>query len=129
MKRPASNRSDAGPRTGAGRSADHAPGVAAVLLATNTIACAIPILLVALVKLVLPFKPVRRVVDPVLNTLATAWISVNNGMKGDELAPTITTKCGRGSKLGAAFLMVGARQRGCGRTRGSVGGGVAGWRY
>ena len=35
----------------------------------------------------------------------------------------------RGSKLGATFLMVGARQRGRGQARGSVALGVAGWRY
>jgi len=58
--------------------------LAAVLLAVNTIACAVPILLVAVVKLVLPFKPVRRVVDPVLNTLATAWIGVNNAVLWDD---------------------------------------------
>ncbi len=34
---------------------------------------------VALIKFLLPFKPVRRAVDPILNAIATTWISGNNG--------------------------------------------------
>ena len=54
--------------------------LAAVLLVANTLFWGLAILLVAVVKLVLPFKPVRRVVDPVLNVLATGWIGVNNAL-------------------------------------------------
>ena len=51
---------------------------AAVVLATNVLvfcACIVPM---ALIKLALPFKPVRRVVDRVLNALASTWIRINS---------------------------------------------------
>ncbi len=53
-------------------------GLAAVVLATNVLvfcACIVPM---ALIKLVLPFKPVRRVVDRILNALASTWIRINS---------------------------------------------------
>ncbi|MBI5279606.1 MAG: acyltransferase [Burkholderiales bacterium] len=50
---------------------------AGVLLILNTIACCLPLFVLAVVKLVLPFDAVRRRVDPMLNALATAWVTCN----------------------------------------------------
>ena len=53
--------------------------IAFVLLAVNTLFWCALLLLVSVVKLVLPFAPVRQVVDPILNSIATAWIACNSG--------------------------------------------------
>jgi len=52
--------------------------VAAVLLTLNTIFWCALLFLLALVKLVLPFAAVRRIVDPLLNAVAANWISGNS---------------------------------------------------
>ena len=44
----------------------------------NTVLCCIPLFLVALVKLVLPIKPVQNGCRRVLTAIATFWIGVNN---------------------------------------------------
>ncbi len=50
----------------------------ALLAATlNTLAHAVPLLLVATLKAVLPFAAVRRAVDPLLTGVAESWIAVN----------------------------------------------------
>ena len=56
--------------------------VALALLATslNTLVHAIPLLLAAAVKAVLPFRRVRRAADPVLTGAAESWIAVNTAM-------------------------------------------------
>jgi 1-acyl-sn-glycerol-3-phosphate acyltransferase len=50
------------------------------LLVVNTLFWCLLLMVIALVKLVLPFAPVRRRVDPVLNALATAWIACNGAI-------------------------------------------------
>ncbi len=49
------------------------------LLGLNTLFWAPLLLALALLKLVLPFKAVRRAIDPLLNGIATAWIACNGG--------------------------------------------------
>jgi 1-acyl-sn-glycerol-3-phosphate acyltransferase len=49
------------------------------LLVINTLFWCALLFALALVKLLLPFKAVRRRVDPVLNAVATAWIACNSG--------------------------------------------------
>lgn len=52
--------------------------VAAVLLALNTLLWCTPLFVLALLKLVLPFRAVRLALDPVINGIATGWISGNS---------------------------------------------------
>jgi 1-acyl-sn-glycerol-3-phosphate acyltransferase len=54
--------------------------LAFALLALNTIAWCGLLFALALVKLVLPLRVVRRHVDPALNAIATAWIAFNGGI-------------------------------------------------
>ena len=51
--------------------------VAAVLLVCNTLFWCVLLFALALVKLLLPLQAVRRRIDPMLNGLATAWVSCN----------------------------------------------------
>jgi 1-acyl-sn-glycerol-3-phosphate acyltransferase len=51
--------------------------LASVVLGLNTLLFVPAIMPFALLKLVLPFKSVRRVIDPAMNWLATGWIGVN----------------------------------------------------
>ena len=53
--------------------------IAALLLLLNTLFWIGPLLALALVRLVLPFKAVRRRIDPGLNAIATTWIAGNSG--------------------------------------------------
>ncbi len=53
--------------------------IAFLLLAVNTLFWCTLLLLVSVVKLVLPFAPVRQRIDPILNAIATAWIACNSG--------------------------------------------------
>lgn len=48
-----------------------------VALVLNTLVCSATLLPLAAIRLVLPFAAVRRRVDPVLNAVATGWISGN----------------------------------------------------
>lgn len=48
------------------------------LLAANSVVHILPLLLVALIKAVLPFTPVRQACNRVLMALAASWISVNS---------------------------------------------------
>ena len=50
------------------------------LLIANTLFWCLLLLGVSIAKLVLPFASVRRRIDPVLNRLATAWISCNGAI-------------------------------------------------
>jgi len=52
--------------------------LAFVLLVVNTLFWCLLLLLLALVKLLLPLEPVRKVIDPTLNAIATAWVSCNS---------------------------------------------------
>jgi len=54
--------------------------LAMLLLAINTLIWAPILLAIAAVKFALPFKPVRRRVDPLLNGVATAWITCNGAI-------------------------------------------------
>lgn len=49
-----------------------------VLLANSVVFCALMVPF-ALIKLLLPFAPVRRAIDRVLNKIPELWIGVNNG--------------------------------------------------
>ncbi|MFP5405582.1 MAG: acetyltransferase, partial [Gammaproteobacteria bacterium] len=51
--------------------------IAAALLTLNTLFWCVLLFVFALVKLVLPFRPVRAAIGPVLNALATSWIACN----------------------------------------------------
>ncbi len=53
--------------------------IASLLLALNALFWVPILLLFAIVKLVLPFKVVRLLIDPVLVAIAEAWISCNSG--------------------------------------------------
>jgi len=52
--------------------------IALVLLVLNTLFWCLLLFFVALVKLSLPFKGVRRRLDPLLNSIAASWISGNS---------------------------------------------------
>ena len=54
-------------------------GVALALLVVNTLWWCGLLFLLALVRLLLPGRAVRRVLDPLLNAVATAWIGGNSG--------------------------------------------------
>jgi 1-acyl-sn-glycerol-3-phosphate acyltransferase len=55
-------------------------GLLAFLLLVLNVLCWVPILMLfAVVRLVLPFKAVRLVIDPILTAIAEAWISGNSG--------------------------------------------------
>jgi 1-acyl-sn-glycerol-3-phosphate acyltransferase len=53
--------------------------IAIVLLVLNTLFWCLFLFAFSLVKLVLPFPPVRKAIDPVLNAIATGWIAGNSG--------------------------------------------------
>ena len=53
--------------------------IASMLLGLNALFWVPILLLFAVVKLVLPFKAVRLVIDPILVAIAEAWISCNSG--------------------------------------------------
>jgi 1-acyl-sn-glycerol-3-phosphate acyltransferase len=53
--------------------------IAFLLLVINTLFWCALLLVLALVKLVLPFTAVRSRIDPLLNAIATAWIACNSG--------------------------------------------------
>ena len=53
--------------------------IAALLLLLNTLFWIGPLLALALVRLVLPFKGVRLRIDPWTNAFATQWIAGNSG--------------------------------------------------
>jgi 1-acyl-sn-glycerol-3-phosphate acyltransferase len=53
--------------------------IAFLLLAVNTLFWCTLLFAFALVKLVLPFQPVRKRIDPILNGIATLWVACNSG--------------------------------------------------
>ncbi|MBC5767101.1 acyltransferase [Ramlibacter albus] len=53
--------------------------IALALLCTNTLFWTIPLVALALVKLALPLAPVRKRIDPLLNSIASCWIACNSG--------------------------------------------------
>ena len=53
--------------------------IAFFLLVINTLFWCSLVFVFSLVKLALPFAPVRRRVDPLLNAIATAWVACNSG--------------------------------------------------
>jgi 1-acyl-sn-glycerol-3-phosphate acyltransferase len=48
------------------------------LIILNTLLCFIPVMILALFKIVLPFPSVRAVLNVVLDYIATMWIGINN---------------------------------------------------
>lgn len=55
-------------------------GFGTLLLATNTLLHVPPLLLVALVKAILPLRPVRRACDWLLTSIAASWIGLNTAL-------------------------------------------------
>ncbi len=53
--------------------------IAALLLGFNTLAWCSLLFAFAVIKLLLPFEPVRVRVDRILNAIATAWVACNSG--------------------------------------------------
>ncbi|MDF2463953.1 MAG: acyltransferase [Ramlibacter sp.] len=53
--------------------------IAFLLLAINTLFWCTLLFAFALVKLALPFQPVRKRIDPILNGIATLWVACNSG--------------------------------------------------
>jgi len=49
-----------------------------ILYGLNTIVCCIPLFIIALVKVILPVKPVQNGCRRILTGIATGWIAVNN---------------------------------------------------
>lgn len=54
-------------------------GLASTLLVINTLIWCGPLILLALVKVILPFTFIRKLLDPVLVAIAELWISGNKG--------------------------------------------------
>ena len=54
--------------------------IAALALACSTVIGFTLMMPFALLKLLLPFKPVRRVFDAVINGIGESWIGVNNAL-------------------------------------------------
>ncbi|NKI34527.1 acyltransferase [Wenzhouxiangella sp. XN79A] len=54
--------------------------VAMLLLSLNTVVHCVPLLLLAVMKVVLPFRPLRRALTTLLTGIAESWIGVNNWM-------------------------------------------------
>jgi 1-acyl-sn-glycerol-3-phosphate acyltransferase len=52
----------------------------ALLLATNSLIHVPPLLVVAVVKAILPLRPIRRVCDWLLTAIAASWIGINTAM-------------------------------------------------
>ena len=52
--------------------------LAAAVLALNTLLIALALLPPALLKLLLPLKPLRRRCDRLMNALASGWVAINN---------------------------------------------------
>ncbi|MBE7417936.1 MAG: acyltransferase [Ideonella sp.] len=53
--------------------------LAALLLTANTLWWCLPLFVLALVRLALPFPAVLRALDPLLNGIATTWVAGNSG--------------------------------------------------
>jgi len=53
--------------------------IAALLLVANTLLWCLPLFVLALVRLALPFPAVLRTLDPLLNGIATTWVAGNSG--------------------------------------------------
>ena len=49
-----------------------------ILIVLNTLACFVPVMLLAVCKFFLPFPAVRAVLNVILDQIATFWIAVNN---------------------------------------------------
>ena len=56
--------------------------ISAMLLGLNTLFWCLSLFAFALVKLVLPLRPVRKIIDRILNFIATCWIAGNSGWMG-----------------------------------------------
>ena len=57
-------------------------GVLGILLyVVNTLFWAIPLVLLALFKLLLPVAAIRKQFSHILNSMASCWILVNNGIQ------------------------------------------------
>ena len=52
--------------------------ISALLLGVNTIVWCTPLLALSILKFVLPFAAVRRLIDPWLNRIAKSWIACNS---------------------------------------------------
>jgi hypothetical protein len=77
---------------------------ASLLLAVNSLFWVPLLLLLAMLKLMLPFTAVRRRLDPLLVRIAEAWIACNSGWMA--LTQKASLGCRRGSQgsIGAAGI-------------------------
>lgn len=86
-------------------------GVAAMLLlAVNTLWWALLLMAIAAVKFALPFRPVRRRVDPVLNALATAWIACNGAILWPRRRTTWDVRGDAGLQRGEWYMVTSNHQ-------------------
>ncbi len=79
-----------------------------VLLATNTLFWCLLLFALALVKLALPFEPVRRHLDRALNAVATAWISLQHRLDAPDAADPLGRA--RRRRAQARWLVPGQQQ-------------------
>jgi hypothetical protein len=80
--------------------------IAFVLLVVNTLFWCALLFAMSVVKLVLPFAPVRRRVDPVLNTIYGHQVIWSRGMRLASAGATVAT----GSPTGNLLFAVGPRE-------------------
>jgi hypothetical protein len=84
-------------------------GVIAFLLLALNVLFWVPVLLVfAVVRLILPFKRVRLIIDPLLVRIAEAWISGNSGWMDAD--PAHRLGCRRHRRARSAGLVPGQQQ-------------------
>ncbi|WBY03932.1 acyltransferase [Ramlibacter tataouinensis] len=76
-----------------------------VLVSANTLFWCLVLFALALVKLALPFEPVRRRLDPLLNAVATAWIACNTGWMRLTQPTRWQVQGGEGLKPGGWYLV------------------------
>lgn len=80
------------------------------LLVFNTLAWSALLISLSLVKLVLPFSPVRRRLDPVLNAIANAWVSCNGKIFGLNRGTVWQISGGTDMKPGDWYLVISNHQ-------------------
>ena len=81
-----------------------------LLLGVNTVWWVALLMIVAVFKFVLPFRAVRRVVDPVLNALATAWIACNGAILWPRRRTTWDVRGDTGLRAGDWYMVTSNHQ-------------------
>jgi 1-acyl-sn-glycerol-3-phosphate acyltransferase len=80
------------------------------LLIANTLFWCLLLLVIAIAKLMLPFASVRRRIDPVLNSLATSWISCNGAILWRPRATACEVEGIAGLRPGDWYMVIGNHQ-------------------